>query len=102
MRSNQKSRSGDMDINPNPADLTNSVKPQELHNSNNTYSTVSEFSERFSIGYRVTLSLIENGSLEAHRIGGEYRISEEQIENFMLDTLTKRTEKSNVQDDPVA
>jgi excisionase family DNA binding protein len=102
MRSNQKSRSGDMDINPRPEDLTKPEQPQKLDNRTIALSKVHEVSETLRISYRAVLREINNGKLEAHRFGGEFRISDEQIENYLRNTVTDKTDNSNVQDDPAA
>ena len=50
--------------------------------------TTGEVAEKLNLSEKTIRNLIDSGELEAHKFGRVYRISEEQLENFIEKSKT--------------
>lgn len=50
--------------------------------------TTSEVAEKLNLSEKTIRNLIESGELEAHKFGRVFRISEEQLDNFIEKSKT--------------
>ena len=50
---------------------------------NETLFTVQQIAEKLKVNYRTILDRIHLGELDAYKIGGAYRISNKQINNYL-------------------
>jgi excisionase family DNA binding protein len=64
----------------------------------NKFYKVEEIAEILNIGARSIRVLIVSGEMKAHKIGGEYRISQEQFEEYLNQSLVGNDEKMMAQD----
>lgn len=56
----------------------------------NVYYTPAEVAERLKLNMHTVLKYIRQGRLPASRLGNRYRISEEQLQDFMARASTIR------------
>lgn len=54
----------------------------------NVYYTPAEVAERLKLNMHTVLKYIRQGRLPASRLGNRYRISEEQLQDFMVRAST--------------
>ena len=50
-----------------------------------TYFTVEEVAERLKVSHMTVYRWIKAGNLGAYKLGGEFRITEEDVERFLED-----------------
>ncbi len=54
-----------------------------MHAVEETYFTVEEVAERLKVSHMTVYRWIKAGKLDAYKIGGEFRITERDIERFL-------------------
>lgn len=54
-----------------------------MHVVEETYFTVEEVAERLKVSRMSVYRWIKTGQLDAYKLGGEFRISEEAVERFL-------------------
>ena len=55
--------------------------------------TTADLAEMLNLSEKTIRNLIESGDLEAHKFGRVYRISEEQLNNFINKSKTQNNEE---------
>jgi excisionase family DNA binding protein len=58
-----------------------------------TYYTLSEIAEKLKVSYRTVYRWVQAGDLAAYKLKGEYRVADRDLNEFLEERRTPRSER---------